>query len=78
MPLARLGLVAPTYAIKRLVEIAGLTLARDLLLTAAVLDGAAAAHAGLLTRLVANDAVTLLSIRLPPRLLRSRRFRFAR
>ena len=57
MPLARLGLVAPTYAIKHLVETAGLTAARELLLTAAVLDGAAAARAGLLTRVVANDAL---------------------
>jgi enoyl-CoA hydratase/carnithine racemase len=52
MPLARLGLVAPTYAIKRLIETAGLSATRDLLLSADVIDGAAALRVGLLTRLV--------------------------
>jgi enoyl-CoA hydratase/carnithine racemase len=55
MPLARLGLVAPAYAIQRLIETTGVTIARDLLLTARILDGVAAAHAGLLTRLAPDD-----------------------
>jgi enoyl-CoA hydratase/carnithine racemase len=55
MPLARLGLVAPSYAIKRLIETAGLSATRDLLLTADVIDGVAAVRTGLLTRLVSPD-----------------------
>jgi enoyl-CoA hydratase len=55
MPLARLGLVAPSYAIKRLIETAGLSATRDLLLTAGVIDGATAVRMGLLTRLVASE-----------------------
>ncbi len=57
MPLARLGLVAPAYAIKRLVDTAGVPAAKHMLLTAAVLDGVGARERGLLTHLERQDSL---------------------
>ena len=55
MPLARLGLVAPAYALKRLIETVGVSAARDLLLTADVVDASTALRIGILNRLTTAD-----------------------
>lgn len=53
MPLARLGLVVPFPAAVRLIQIAGLAAAADLLLSAELIDGARAYALGLVTHLAA-------------------------
>jgi enoyl-CoA hydratase/carnithine racemase len=55
MPLARLGLVVPWFAAERLVALCGIGGARDLLLTAEVVDAARAERLGLFTRVVEAD-----------------------
>src|SRR5262245_11676733 len=56
MPLARLGLVVPYPAAARLVQIAGIAAATDLLLSAELIDGTRAHALGLATHLAAaND-----------------------
>jgi enoyl-CoA hydratase/carnithine racemase len=57
MPLARLGLVAPAYAIQRLVLTTGAAVARDMLLTGDVIEGRRALDLGLLTRLEPEDTL---------------------
>lgn len=52
MPLARLGMVAPAYAIRRLIDSVGVSATRDLLLSADVVDAEYALRVGLLGRLV--------------------------
>jgi len=52
MPLAKLGLVLPCEPAERLVAIAGITTAAEMLLTGDPLDGVRAERVGLLTRLV--------------------------
>ena len=54
MPLARLGLVVPYPAAVRLIQIAGLAAATDLLLSAELIDGARAYTLGLVTHLTAS------------------------
>jgi enoyl-CoA hydratase/carnithine racemase len=51
MPLAKLGLVIPTYAAERLIQTIGLTAARDMLLSGDAIDGGRAERIGLLSRL---------------------------
>jgi enoyl-CoA hydratase/carnithine racemase len=51
MPLAKLGLVVPYQAATRLVQIAGIAAATDLLLSAELIDGTRAHHLGLVTHL---------------------------
>jgi enoyl-CoA hydratase len=51
MPLARLGLVVPYQAAVRLVQIAGIAAATDLLLSAELIDGTRAHQLGLVTYL---------------------------
>jgi enoyl-CoA hydratase len=53
MPLARLGLVVPYQAAVRLVQIAGIAAATDLLLSAELIDGTRAHQLGLVTHLAA-------------------------
>ena len=53
MPLARLGLVVPYPAAVRLVQIAGIAAATDLLLSAELIDGTRAHQLGLVTYLAA-------------------------
>ena len=53
MPLARLGLVVPYQAAVRLVQIAGIAAATDLLLSAELIDGTKAHQLGLVTHLAA-------------------------
>jgi enoyl-CoA hydratase/carnithine racemase len=53
MPLARLGLVVPYQAAVRLVQIAGIAAATDLLLSAELIDGTRAHQLGLVTYLAA-------------------------
>src|SRR5688572_13218376 len=50
MPLARLGLVVPWFAAERLAAICGIAAARDLLLTAEIVDASRAERLGLFTR----------------------------
>jgi enoyl-CoA hydratase/carnithine racemase len=64
MPLARLGMVAPAYAIKRLIETVGVSAARDLLLTGDVVNGERALELGLLTRLESKDRLAETTSRL--------------
>lgn len=52
MPLARLGLVVPYPAATRLLQIAGVAAATDLLLSAELIDGTRAHALGLITHLV--------------------------
>lgn len=59
MPLARLGLVVPYAAAARLVHLAGLAAATDLLLSAELIDGVRANALGLATHLV--DAASLVA-----------------
>ena len=65
MPLARLGMVAPAYAIKRLMASIGMAAARDLLLSADIVNAEHALRLGLLTRLTkaeeAGGAVSRLA-----------------
>jgi enoyl-CoA hydratase/carnithine racemase len=55
MPLARLGLVVPWFAAERLVGLCGIAAARDLLLTADIVDAPRAERLGLFTRLAEPD-----------------------
>lgn len=55
MPLSRIGLVVPFPMVQKLVDELGPSLARQLLLTGEPIDGAAAARAGLVHRLVAPE-----------------------
>jgi enoyl-CoA hydratase len=55
MPLVKLGLGLPCEAAERLVDVAGKTVAADMLLTGEAIDGARAERVGLLTRLVDPD-----------------------
>ncbi len=55
MPLARLGLVVPWFAAERLVALCGIAAARDLLLTAELVDARGGERLGLFTRLAAPD-----------------------
>ena len=64
MPLARLGMVAPAYAIRRLIDSVGRSAARDLLLSADVVDADYALRVGLLTRLVPRDECEAAVVRL--------------
>jgi enoyl-CoA hydratase/carnithine racemase len=57
MPLARLGLVVPYPAAVRLVQIAGIAATTDLLLSGELIDGSRAHALGLVTHLVAPDAL---------------------
>ena len=59
MPLARLGLVVPYPAAVRLIQIAGVAAATDLLLSADLIDGTRAHSLGLATHLV--DAPALVA-----------------
>jgi enoyl-CoA hydratase/carnithine racemase len=58
MPLARLGLVAPCYATGRLVNTAGFTAARDMLLTGDAIGGERAERVGILSRLESADELS--------------------
>jgi enoyl-CoA hydratase len=58
MPLARLGLVLPGEPAERLVAIAGLTAASDMLFTGEGVDGVRAERIGLLSRLVEAEHLT--------------------
>jgi enoyl-CoA hydratase len=57
MPLARLGLVVPFPAAERLVNIAGLPAARDMLLTGDAIDGVRAERLGMLSRLETAESL---------------------
>ncbi len=57
MPLARLGLVPPYPAVVRLVQIAGVAAAMDLLISAGLIDGTRAHALGLVTHLVPSDTL---------------------
>lgn len=57
MPLARLGLVAPVYAIRRLIETVGMPAAKQMLLTADVIEGLRARELGLLTHIEPLDSL---------------------
>jgi enoyl-CoA hydratase len=85
MPLARLGMVAPAYAIRRLIDSVGVSAARDLLLSADLIDADHALRIGLLTRLAqrdeAEDVVSRLAVqiaRLAPLALREMKSAIAR
>lgn len=58
MPLAKLGVVIPTFAAERLVQLIGLAEARDMLITADVVDGIKAERIGLMSRLVEHDLLS--------------------
>lgn len=58
MPLAKLGLVIPSFAAERLVQMIGLPAARDMLFTGDVVAGERAERIGLLSRIVADDHLT--------------------
>jgi enoyl-CoA hydratase/carnithine racemase len=55
MPLAKLGLVVPSFAAERLVKLCGIAAARDLLFTADIIDARRAERLGLFTRLAEPD-----------------------
>lgn len=57
MPLARLGLVVPYPAAVRLLQIAGVAAATDLLLSGELIDGTRAHALGLATHLIAADTL---------------------
>jgi enoyl-CoA hydratase len=68
MPLARLGLVLPVAAAERLVNIVGLSAARDMLFTGEAVDGVRAERLGMLSRLEPPESLMERSLELVRRI----------